>query len=105
MFLEPVSYNMPEQVSVNFLPSSDLAIERAKASLMNYLSASHLDSVNVISCRTFIWPDSSLGCPKEGESYLQVRTPGYIIVFEVAGEIYTMHIDWPGNRIVSPDFY
>lgn len=105
MFLEPVSYNIPEQVSVDILPSSDLAIERAKAALMNYLRETDPDSVNVISCRAFVWPDSSLGCPKEGESYLQVCTPGYIIVFEVAGEQYIIHIDWPGNRIVSPNFH
>ena len=25
------------------------------------------------------WPDSSLGCPQQGRSYLQVITPGYLV--------------------------
>ena len=37
------------------------------------------------------WPDSSLGCPKPGMVYLQVITPGRLIVLEVAGTRYEYH--------------
>ena len=31
------------------------------------------------------WSDASLGCPKEGFAYAQVITPGYKLVFDLAG--------------------
>ncbi|GIU91246.1 MAG: hypothetical protein KatS3mg011_0152 [Acidimicrobiia bacterium] len=37
-------------------------------------------SVRVISTQAMIYPDSSLGCPRPGETYLQVITPGYRVV-------------------------
>ncbi len=92
-----------EQVS-NILPSFDLAVEAAKAALMNHLSGVDPDSVIAISCRPFVWPNISLGYPKEGESYLPVLTPGYIIVFEAEGKQYTIHANWPGTHIVIRDF-
>jgi len=39
------------------------------------------------------WRDSSLGCPQPGMNYLQVITPGYLIVLEAQGRSYEYHTD------------
>ena len=35
--------------------------------------------------------DSSLGCPEPGRSYLQVLTPGYLIILQLGNETYEYH--------------
>ncbi len=45
------------------------------------------------------WPDSSLGCPQKGRSYLQVVTPGYMVSLAANGESYTVHVG-AGNAVV-----
>jgi hypothetical protein len=37
------------------------------------------------------WPDTSLGCPREGMEYSHVVTPGYVIVFLAKGRRYEFH--------------
>ncbi len=39
------------------------------------------------------WPDSSLGCPKPGEFYLQVLTPGFRIRLVAGDQTATYHTD------------
>ncbi len=39
------------------------------------------------------WSDSGLGCPAPGHAYAQVITPGYRIVLEAQGALYTYHTD------------
>ncbi len=46
------------------------------------------------------WPDASLGCPKEGEGYAQVITPGYKLVFDLAGTPYEVHTNADGSQMV-----
>jgi membrane protease subunit HflC len=46
------------------------------------------------------WPDTSLGCPKEGELYAQVIVPGYRIVLEHEGTQYEFHSDGKGEQLV-----
>ena len=48
------------------------------------------------------WRDSSLGCPQPDMSYLQVITPGYLIVLEAQGRSYEYHTD-TGRRMVRCD--
>jgi len=45
------------------------------------------------------WPDSSLGCPQKGVSYLQVITPGYLVSLTANGKIYTVHVG-TGNAVI-----
>jgi hypothetical protein len=40
------------------------------------------------------WPDSSLGCPQPGMAYLQVITPGYLIVLRALGNDYMYHASY-----------
>lgn len=56
--------------------------------------------VQVISVEEVEWSDSSLGCPKAGQSYLTVMTPGYRIILEANGERAEFHADTQG-RVVS----
>ena len=46
------------------------------------------------------WPDASLGCPKEGESYAQVITPGYRLTFERDNITYDVHTNIDGLQAV-----
>jgi membrane protease subunit HflC len=46
------------------------------------------------------WPDTSLGCPKEGENYAQVITPGFRMAFSFEGETYAVNTDTNGSQVV-----
>lgn len=39
------------------------------------------------------WPDTSLGCPQPGRVYLDVITPGYLVVLQARGQQYEYHTD------------
>lgn len=45
------------------------------------------------------WSDTSLGCPRPGELYAQVITPGYLVVVQAGGRRYEYHTD-AGRRFV-----
>ena len=46
------------------------------------------------------WSDASLGCPKEGMMYAQVITPGYKLVFDLAGTSHAVHTNSDGSHMV-----
>ena len=46
------------------------------------------------------WSDTSLGCPQEGMMYAQVITPGYKLVFDIAGASYAVHTNSDGSNVV-----
>jgi ketosteroid isomerase-like protein len=50
-------------------------------------------SVTVVNYEPTEWPDTSLGCPKEGEVYAQVITPGYLVILSVDGIEMEYHTD------------
>ncbi len=47
--------------------------------------------IEAISAVRVTWPDSSLGCPQPGMSYMQVLTDGSVIELRAAGLIYRYH--------------
>ncbi len=50
------------------------------------------------------WSDTSLGCPQEGMAYAQVITPGYKLIFDLAGTSYAVHTNIDGtNAVVCHD--
>lgn len=67
-------------------------IMQARADLAARLGVAE-DEVELVRSETVEWRDSSLGCAKEGEVYLQVITPGYRLVFSVGGVLYEYHTD------------
>ena len=65
-------------------------VDRAVAELSALLSVDPAQ-ITVQKVEAVDFSDSSLGLPKEGESYLTVITPGYIIVLEAGGQTYEFH--------------
>jgi hypothetical protein len=49
--------------------------------------------------RRTTWPDTSLGCPRPGETYAQALTAGFVIELEVGGARHVYHSD--GQRVVA----
>jgi hypothetical protein len=65
-------------------------IEAAKEDLAQRLSVS-VSQINLVDAQEVVWPDSSLGCPKEGMAYAQVLTPGYLILLQSGDHEFEYH--------------
>jgi len=71
-------------------PSLQSLVEKAKSDLGQRLSIS-LTQINLVELTEVEWSDSGLGCPQPGMDYLQVITPGYLILLEVNAQTYEYH--------------
>jgi hypothetical protein len=60
------------------------------------------EAVTISSLEPVDWPDSSLGCPRPGEVYLDVITPGYRVIVAVDGQEHELHADERGNVVRCP---
>lgn len=58
------------------------------------------EEVNLVDVTEAEWPDSSLGCPRPGEVYAQVITPGYLVRLEIGGETVEYHTDTAGRFVL-----
>lgn len=58
------------------------------------------EQMDVVSIESVMWDDASLGCPKPGEMYAQVVTPGYRVVLQVNDTEYEVHTDEAGEKMV-----
>jgi hypothetical protein len=76
-------------------------VENALADLSTRLGIS-AETIQVVSVELVDWPDTSLGCPQEGQMYAQVIVPGRRVVLEAEGEQYTYHTG-DGNVILCQD--
>lgn len=75
-------------------------INRAQAALANHLSVMS-DTLTLMTAEVREWPDSSLGCPAEGQAYLTVITPGYLLSFsDVGGQSYPIHTTRDGDPLI-----
>lgn len=74
-------------------------IEMAKRDLAQRLSIS-VDEISFVEAKPVVWSDSSLGCPQEGMGYMQVLTPGYLILLEHTGKTFEYHASM-GDTIVT----
>lgn len=75
---------------------AEAAAAAARADLASRLHVAEED-ILVRRVESVTWRDSSLGCPKPGQGYLQVLTPGFRIFLEVQGQTYEYHGDTRGN--------
>ncbi len=75
-------------------------VNEAKADLTTRAKVAP-DAITLTSAQAVEWNDSSLGCPMEGQMYLQVITPGYLIVLEAAGKEWKYHAST--NRVMWCD--
>lgn len=71
-------------------PGLQSLIEKAKEDLAQRLSISPTQ-INLMEMTEVEWSDSGLGCPQPGMDYLQVITPGYLILLEVNAQTYEYH--------------
>lgn len=65
-------------------------VATAVADLADRLGINH-DEIEVRAFEALTWPDSSLGCPKEGMMYAQVLTEGSRIKLAVGERLYAYH--------------
>ena len=49
--------------------------------------------VRVLRMERKEWPDGGLGCPRAGELYAQVVTPGWLIEVGSGGRVFEYHTD------------
>ena len=84
-------------------PASEPVPEEVKAAARKFL-ADELDldegDFRLDSSEGVGWSDASLGCPQEGYAYAQVLTPGYKLVFDLAGASYAVHTNSDGSHTV-----
>lgn len=76
-----------------------LAADRAAVKLAEELSL-EVDDVTILQTESVDWPDSSLGCPKPGQNYLMVITPGFRVSLEADGQAYEYHTNRDGTILV-----
>lgn len=57
--------------------------------------------IHLVEMRAYTWPDSSLGCPVEGQSYDRLNIDGYRLVVTVGDNEYLFHTDF--DRLVPCD--
>ncbi len=79
---------------------SQAAASRAAVALAGNLTLDVSD-VEIVSVEAVEWPDSSLGCPKPGQNYLMVITPGYLVVLEAGGERYEYHTNQESSIVIE----
>lgn len=72
------------------VPHLQSLVEEAKEDLAGRLSVP-VSQIDLLEARDVIWPDSSLGCPQPGMSYMEVLTPGYLIRLLANGQDYKYH--------------
>ena len=93
--IEPLA---PEATPVRPLGAEDVPVEVWEA-VVATLGLTENATITVVELEAVDWPDSSLGCPVDGEFYAQLITPGFRIVVEVDGERTELHTDLEGNAV------
>lgn len=76
--------------------------EQAKQDLAERLEV-RLNAISTVSLEQKEWSDSSLGCHSRGMIYLQVITPGYLVVLEAEGEQFEYHTDMNDHIVLCQD--
>ena len=71
-------------------PGLQSLVQRTKEDLANRLVIP-ADEISFVEITEVEWSDSSLGCPQPGMNYLQVITPGYLILLEANTQMYEYH--------------
>jgi hypothetical protein len=86
----PESSNAERQAAVD-AATQDAA---ARLSLPSDTSDLHVQQVEARQ-----WPDSSLGCPRQGVMYSQIVTPGYLVIISAAGKQLEYRADSRGRVV------
>lgn len=95
---------LPEEEALREIPapgvpnSAEIVANNAVQKLANDLGID-VGDVEIVSVQRVDWRDSSLGCPRPGQNYLMVITPGYHIMLEANGERHEFHSDMQSNMV------
>jgi hypothetical protein len=89
----------------NLTPGGNNVQSLAKQAVANDMQRNYGVSVanqEMVSISETEWSDSSLGCPQPGMTYLQVITPGYLIVMKDKPQNvqYEYHTDMRGRAVM-----
>lgn len=76
-------------------------VAEARLNLVEKSSSVDTD-ISTVSIESVNWPDTSLGCPKPGEVYAQIITPGYRIVLKINDKTYTYHSSSTNIKLCQP---
>lgn len=95
---EAIAEARAELTAQSLNADEEKALELAFAALSREVDLSQMQITHQ-RVQAVNWPDSSLGCPEPGRSYLQVITPGYLVSFSANGESYTVHTG-AGNAVI-----
>lgn len=91
---------MPEITPPSNMTSQSGTVEElAKRDLASKLKIPEAN-VQVVRVAPTEWRDASLGYPQPGKMYVQVITPGFVIVMTAEGRLYEYHSDY--IRVVPP---
>ncbi len=82
----PPASPLPEDVTTSALIKAILADAASRLGVSP-------DQVIIVAIEPVDWPDTSLGCPKEGEFYAQVITPGYRVIVATSDRRLEYHTD------------
>ena len=89
--------NTPEPTANETVPGE---IEAAARKLLADELKVEEGNFKLDSSEGMAWSDASLGCPKEGMAYAQVITPGYKLIFNLAGTSHAVHTNSDGSHMV-----
>lgn len=79
---------------------SAAASNRAAVSLADDLQLD-VENVEILSVEAVEWSDSSLGCPKAGQNYMSVVTPGFRVILEANEQQYEYHTNQDGTMLAQ----
>jgi len=79
---------------------SAAASNRAAVNLAGELELD-VENVEVLSVEAVEWSDSSLGCPKPGQNYMSVITPGFRVILMANGQQYEYHTNQDGTMLAQ----
>jgi hypothetical protein len=74
-------------------PASSEAMVKMSIEMLHQKFNIPTEAVSVTEVTPMTWPDASLGCPKRGVLYIQTITPGFQILLEAEGHVFTFHTD------------
>jgi hypothetical protein len=80
----------PKPTELDIPRGSEKYVMRAKAELSR-MEGFDPNMIDTVSVEFTEFPDASLGVKEPGETYVQVATPGYIIILEYQGVNYEFH--------------
>lgn len=58
--------------------------------------------IHLVDMQAYTWPDSSLGCPVEGQTYETIHIDGYRLVVTVGDNDYLFHTDFDRATLCDP---